>query len=72
MSNIAISDIEYVMHKIKKLSGRSIGHNVLKELLVLAGGDTELVIDASINTPGLDQCKACIIDRRFGKLEQQQ
>lgn len=46
-----------------------VGTTVAKELLVLSGGDVELVVDSSLKSPGLDQCKARIIDERFKRIE---
>lgn len=40
-----------------------------KELLILAGGDEDLVIESSLASNGLDHCKARIIDGRFQKEE---
>ena len=45
------------------------GSRLAKELLTLAGGDVELVINASEVSDGLDQCKTYIINKRFEKLE---
>lgn len=36
-----------------------------KELCILAGGDTDLVIESSRKSNGLDHCKANIIDGRI-------
>lgn len=48
-----------------------IGNSVASELMRLAGGDKDLVIKSSLESDGLDQCKAKIIDGRFDKLEEQ-
>ena len=52
-----------LMHRI------NVGASVANELLILAGGDIELATEASLESPGLDQCKARIIDRRFRRIE---
>lgn len=62
---------DYVRAAIYNASGRRIGETVANELLVLAGDDPELVIDCSINSSGLDQCRAKIIDARFQFVEEQ-
>lgn len=38
-----------------------------KELLILAGGDEELVITASQSSHGLGQCRATIINARLSE-----
>lgn len=48
----------------------SIGQHLAKELLILAGGDEDLVIESSLASDGLDQCKARIVDGRMSKNEQ--
>lgn len=48
-----------------------VGQSVADELLILAGGDVDLVIEASRMSPGLDQCKAHIIDMRFAAIEEE-
>lgn len=46
------------------------GLALAKDLLVLAGGDEKLVIEASEHTMnGVESLKAYIIDKRFSKLE---
>ena len=45
------------------------GLRVAHELLILAGGDADLVINESQHNRGLDQCKIGIIDKRFKKIE---
>lgn len=47
----------------------NVGNSVAYELLVLAGGDVDMAAQASLESRGLDQCKANIINRRFRKLE---
>ncbi len=47
-----------------------VGSSVANELLMLSGDDLDLAVDASVHSPGLDQCKAAIIDGRFRKLEE--
>lgn len=66
---ITNSKIKHVRDAIYKQSNRKIGTGVAKELLMLAGGNAEIVINASINSEGLDQCKASIINERFALLE---
>lgn len=55
---------------IKELRKRlGIGMSVAHELLVLSGGDVDLAEKCSRESPGLDQCKAAIINERFRRLE---
>jgi len=62
--------MEVSNRKIKELRNAiGVGKGVAEELLVLAGGDTELAIDCSKASAGLDQCKAAIINARFQFLE---
>lgn len=46
-----------------------ITHQLAKELLILAGGDVELVCECSAKSNGLDHCKANIINQRLEKSE---
>lgn len=46
-----------------------ITRQLAKELLMLAGGDEQLVVKCSQEANGLDHCKASIIDRRISKVE---
>lgn len=46
-----------------------ITRQLAKELLILAGGDEEMVIRCSRMSNGLDHCKANIIDSRIRKEE---
>lgn len=56
--------------QIRELRQRlGVGATVAAELLTLAGGDLDLAEHASKTSPGLDQCKAKIIDERFKRLE---
>ena len=56
--------------KIKELRKRlGVGMSVAHELLVLSGGDVDLAEKCSRESPGLDQCKAAIINERFRRLE---
>jgi len=58
---------------VKELRDRiGVGSSVANELLILSGGDIDLAEEASLDSDGLDQCKARIIDRRFKKLEANQ
>lgn len=43
------------------------GPRLAEELLTLAGGDSQLVRDASMLNQGINSVKAYIIDRRFKK-----
>lgn len=70
MERITTRKVKHVRDEISRLSNRKIGTVVAQELLVLAGGDDELVIYASTHSNGLDQCKALIIDERFRALEE--
>lgn len=55
---------------VKELRKRlGIGASVAHELLVLSGGDVDLAEKCSRESPGLDQCKAAIINERFRRLE---
>ena len=45
------------------------GANLARDLLVLAGGNAQLVREASDACHGVDSLKAYIIDRRFKKVE---
>lgn len=45
------------------------GHAFLHDLLILAGGDVELVREASRVCDGANSMKAHIIDHRFRKVE---
>lgn len=56
---------------IKDLRQRiGVGAGVAEELLVLAGGDIDLAETCSVESRGLDQCKAAIINERFEALEE--
>ena len=56
--------------KEKELRDRiGVGHAVANELLILSGDDIDLAEYASKISPGLDQCKANIINLRFRRLE---
>ena len=46
-----------------------VGYTVADELLVLAGDDKEMTCECSLASPGLDQCKAAIINTRFSRIE---
>lgn len=55
---------------VKELRKRlGVGMSVAHELLVLSGGDVDLAEKCSRKSPGLDQCKAAIINERFRRLE---
>lgn len=41
--------------------------HLAKELLILAGGDEDMVIECSRKSHGLDHCKANILDARLSK-----
>lgn len=54
---------------VKQISEElGITRNLAKELLVLSGGNTNIVIEASHMSSGLDHCKARIIDARLNEL----
>ena len=59
------------IEKTRKISQEvHCGLALAKDLLVLAGGDEKLVIEASERTMnGVESLKAYIIDKRFSKLE---
>lgn len=46
------------------------GTALARDLLTLAGGDVQLVRDASERCQGVESVKAYIIDRRIGRVEQ--
>lgn len=46
-----------------------VSYGVANELMLLAGGDKDLVRDASDASAGLNECKANIINARFIDLE---
>ena len=61
-----------VNHKdMKELSDRiGCGYPLARDLLILAGGDKDIVIDASESTTeGIETVKAKIIDKRFNNIE---
>lgn len=43
--------------------------HLAKELLILAGGNEQIVIQASRCSNGLDHCKARILNTRIGNIE---
>lgn len=45
------------------------GIRLAEDLLMLAGGDENLVREASCRNSGISSVKAYIIDRRFSKVE---
>lgn len=47
-----------------------VGNSVASELLTLSGGNVKLAETASLESGGLDQCKAAIIDKRFKAIEE--
>lgn len=56
---------------IKDLRNRiGVGKTVAEELLVLSGGDVNMAEEASLASPGLDQCKANILDMRLRSIEE--
>lgn len=57
------ADVKSVASAIDVSSG------LARELLILAGGDADLVIRSSNLSDGLDKCKARIIDARLTALE---
>lgn len=59
------------MDKVKKLAEElDVSPSVAKELLILSGGDTDLIYWASENSRRLAECKARIINERLTKLEE--
>lgn len=55
---------------VKELTSElSMSPGLARDLLTLAGGDKQAVIEASENASHLDGVKAAIIDARFSKLE---
>ena len=64
MAHITEHDIKEVI----KLCG--CGAGIAKELLTLAGGELQIVLDASFTAGNLSQVKANIIDARFNQLNQ--
>lgn len=56
-------------HKMLKNSTRIKSFWVAQELMILAGGDIELVVKAAKEAPGLDQTKHLIIDERMSRIE---
>lgn len=56
--------------KVNQLRDRiGVGNSVATELLILGGEDIELVVEASIQSDGLDHCKARVIDERLRRIE---
>lgn len=56
--------------KINELCSRiHIGRGVAHELLMLGGGDVDMVEACSKAAKGLDQCKALVINERFSRIE---
>ena len=47
------------------------GDGLARDLLVLAGGDTSIVLEASVHCIGINSVKAYIIDRRIARLEEE-
>lgn len=67
-----MSVIHYPSKLVNELRKRlDVGLSVASELIVLGGGDVDMVEESSLEATGLDQCKANIIDKRFRKLEEQ-
>jgi hypothetical protein len=52
-----------------KDAGIDIGPNMLRELVILAGGDDSLVLRCAMASKGVNECKARIIDGRFQTVE---
>ena len=56
--------------KVRDLCDRiHVGHGVAHELLVLGGGDIDMVEACSKAAKGLDQCKALVLNERFSRIE---
>ena len=47
-----------------------ISHDVAVELWLISGGDVDAVIEESLRSDRLSECKARLINRRFKKLEE--
>ena len=47
------------------------GDGLARDLLVLAGGDTSIVLEASVHCIGINSVKAYIIDRRIARVEEE-
>lgn len=56
-------NIEWIRNQLK------ISYRLAHELLILAGGDEQLVVKCSNESIGLGHCKALILDRRINKVE---
>lgn len=54
--------INYVHDKL------GITKHLAKELLMLSGWDADLVIECSLESLGLDHCKADIINKRINRI----
>lgn len=56
--------------QVNRVASRlDISQQLAKELLILAGGDEELVVKASESSVNVAECKATIIDGRITKGE---
>lgn len=57
---------QQVLRVAKRLD---ISENLAKDLLIMAGGDEDLVIECSEMSSGINECKANIIDKRLTEKE---
>lgn len=48
---------------------RGVGTGVCRELFILADGDAGLVIECSLVSRGISECKARIVDARFKSIQ---
>lgn len=62
---------EITEHAVRDLAADiQCGTALARDLLTLAGGDMQLVRDASSHCQGIESVKAYIIDRRIKRVEQ--
>lgn len=64
MAGVTVDEFRQLLDELK------CGHEFLHDLLILAGGDVELVREASRMCKGANSMKAHIINRRFRKIEE--
>lgn len=56
--------------KVKELRDKiGVGNSVATELLILGDEDIDLIVEASVQSDGLDHCKARVIDERLRRIE---
>lgn len=61
--NFSKDDLDVVSRELR------IGYSVANELLLLANGDVEKVVECGLKSSGLGECKARIVNQRFDELE---